>query len=118
MLAQGKLPKERIKRTKEILLDSIRHELERQAKTLAFRLISQINIISSVGVSTIIRSNEAVSEDIKAIGLDRPYIDDVTKQDFENIHLILAKDKKFIKFSKNLGREYQQAFTNLVESAK
>jgi hypothetical protein len=45
----------------------------------------------------------------------------VSAPDFEDNtsrYVSLARDKKFMKFSKNLGKEYEQALSNLIESAQ
>ena len=38
--------------------------------------------------------------------------------DLTNRYLSLAKDEKFMKLSKNLGKEYEEAFSKLVQTAE
>lgn len=86
------------------IVKQLQIDLEWQAKTLAFKLI--------------IRKTRFIYEYF--MGTPGGYLTVQRPSDKEG-HIdysILMKDKKFMALSKNLGKEYEQAFSELVKSAQ
>ena len=96
------------KKAAEMIATQLQIDLEWHAKALAFKLISKKTDLCGYGVI-----GPSVVEFYQQY--------DKTKDapNFENIkNRLLAKDKKFIRFSKNLGREFEQALVDLAKAAQ
>ncbi len=109
------------KKGEEIIREQLQIDLEWQAKTLAFKLISKktdfwyiFNIVRPMYAS-------AGPKPVEAVTWKSKQWEALSAADFEDNtsrYASLARDKKFMKFSKNLGKEYEQALTHLIESGQ
>jgi DNA-binding HxlR family transcriptional regulator len=112
---QSKISKEGLERLKESLLKQLQTDLEWQAKSLAFKLVSKRTDLwytfSSIGTRL---KDERFVELFHQKNIDlAPSFAAPIKQ-----HGYLAQDKKFMKLSRNLGNEYEKAYSGLVEHSQ
>ena len=108
------------KKGEEMIVAQLQIDLEWQAKALAFKLISKKTDLWYV-VGDLNTPKHTILTGPPLFELRHQDKIEVTPNidDLKNRYLSsLAIDKKFIKFSKNLGREYEQGFSELIESAE
>jgi hypothetical protein len=105
------------KKGEEMIVTQLQIDLEWQAKALAFKLISKKTDLWYV-VGDLNTPKHTILTGPPLIELRRSgKLEDTSNiDDLKFRYLSLAIDKKFVKFSSNLGKEYQHAFSNLVES--
>jgi hypothetical protein len=95
---------------KEKIIEQLRYDLEWQAKSLAFRLLT--------------RRTRRISDIITPFTWRQQNLNEILKRQPDFLDKpapkasLLPIDKKFVPFAKNLGKEVEQAYTNLVESRK
>ena len=115
-------------KAEEMILVQLQIDLEWQAKALAFKLVSKKTdfwyVVGSFK-NALTKTNTSIitPEAVRVLWTNRNHIihgqhfgPDLV--DLTNRYLSLAKDEKFMKLSKNLGKEYEEAFSKLVQTAE
>lgn len=98
------------KMAEEKIITQLQTDLEWQAKSLAFNLLTKRTDLC-YAVEPFFWPTEYLKRQLKG---DPGFLDKHYVQRFSR----LPTDKKFIAFARNLGKEYEHAFSHLVESAQ
>lgn len=99
------------------IYEQLKIDLEWQAKTLAYKLITKKTdfwyLTELTRAEPLLTSPELVEYFWWDKMEQAPHFEDLSHR-----YLELARDKKFMTFSNNIGVEYEDAFSRLIESAE
>ena len=109
----------RRKAGQDLILKQLKIDLEWQAKSLAFKLVTKKTdfwyIFNKVRTSL---TGPELAEYFMTKSMFELTKNDPSFDDLNTRYQNLAKDDRFMKFSKNLGKEFEEAFSKLARSAQ